>query len=388
MKIEKAERLKKLPPYLFAEIDKAKRKAKSEGRDIIDLGVGDPDQPTPRHIIEKLSEAAFDPANHHYALDAGMPALRQAIAAWYKKRFDVELEPDKEILPLIGSKEGLTHLPLGVINPRDIVLIPEPCYPAYRSAVIFAGGNFEHIPLLEENQFLPQFAQISPAVIKKTKLLYLNYPHNPTGAVADLGFFASAVKFAQKHGIILVQDAAYSEVAYDGFSMPSILQIEGAKDIAVEFHSLSKTYNMTGWRIGWVCGNSDVIACLAQVKANVDSGIFQAVQIAGIAALNSPPIYLEKLNALYHERRDILVQELSAIGWKIPKPQATFYMWVRLPQGYSDSLQFARLLLEKADVIVTPGIGFGPSGEGYIRIALTVSRDRLKEAVERIRKAV
>lgn len=388
MRIEKAERLKQLPPYLFAEIDKAKRKAKSEGRDIIDLGVGDPDQRTPRHIIDKLSEAANDPANHHYALDAGMPALKQAIAAWYKKRFSVQLDPEKEILPLIGSKEGLTHLPLGVINPQDTVLIPEPCYPAYRSAVIFAGGHVEHLPLLEENSFLPQLNQISSAIIKKTKLLYLNYPHNPTGATAGPDFFAAAVTFAREHGIILAQDAAYSEVAYDGFSAPSILQIAGAKDIAVEFHSLSKTYNMTGWRIGWACGNSEILACLAQVKANIDSGIFQAIQFAGIAALESPAIYLERLNALYQERRDALCNGLSALGWNVRKPQATFYVWVRLPRGYSDSIRFSRLLLDKADVIVTPGIGFGPSGEGYIRIALTVSREKIEEAVEKIKRVV
>lgn len=386
--IEKADRLKKLPPYLFAEIDKAKRKAQSLGRDIIDLGVGDPDQPTPSHIVDKLYEAARDPANHHYALDFGMPALRESIARWYQKRFDVKLNPDTEILPLIGSKEGLAHLPLGLINPGDVVLIPEPCYPPYRSATLFAHGRPEFLPLLEENDFLPRFDKIDSRVLAKAKLLFLNYPNNPTAAIAPEAFFAQAVKFAREHNISLAQDAAYSEVTFDNYRAPSILQVEGAKEIAVEFHSLSKTYNMTGWRVGWACGNRGIIAYLSQVKSNIDSGIFQAIQIAAICALNTGPEHLQNLVKLYQERRDIICQGLDTLGWKVKKPQAAFYIWTKLPAGHSNSIKFARLLLDKANVVVTPGLGFGPSGEGYIRMALTVSKERLQEAVTRIRGVI
>ncbi|MBL7085073.1 MAG: LL-diaminopimelate aminotransferase [Candidatus Omnitrophica bacterium] len=386
--MEKADRLKKLPPYLFAEIDKAKRLAQAKGRDIIDLGVGDPDQPTPSHIIDRLYEAAKDPANQHYALDFGMKALREAISRWYQRRFAVELDPDREVLPLIGSKEGLAHLPLGLINPKDIVLIPEPCYPPYRSATIFAGGKPEYLPLLEENDFLPRFSKINSRVLARAKLLFLNYPNNPTAAIAENEFFASAVKFAREHNILIAQDAAYSEITFDNYRAPSILQVEGANDIAVEFHSLSKTYNMTGWRIGWVCGNRDIIAALSQVKSNIDSGIFKAVQIAAIEALNTGPEHLKNLNNLYQQRRDILCQGLNALGWKVNKPKATFYVWVKLPKGYSDSIKFARLLLDKANVVITPGVGFGSSGEGYIRMVLTVPEERLQEAVTRIKRVI
>jgi len=385
---EKADRLKALPPYLFAEIDKAKREAESAGRDIINLGVGDPDQPTPRHIIDKLYEAAKDPANHRYALDAGMPSLREAIVGWYKRRFNVELNPNTEVLPLIGSKEGLTHLPLALINPGEVALIPEPCYPAYRSAVIFAGGTFEHLPLREENGFLPDLNQIDLNVVSKTKMLFLNYPNNPTSAIAPEGFFADALEFSRKHNISLVQDAAYSEIAFDGYRPQSILALPGAKDVAVEFHSLSKTYNMTGWRIGWVCGNKNIIAALAQVKANIDSGIFQAIQIAGIEALSTPNEKLQETVSVYQRRRDVLCDGLSNLGWKINKPKSTFYIWTKLPKGHTDSIKFAQTLLNEANVVATPGIGFGPSGEGYIRMALTVSSDRLKEAITRIKKVI
>lgn len=388
MRVEKADRLKKLPPYLFAEIDKAKRRAQESGRDIIDLGVGDPDQPTPRHIIEKLYEAASDPANHHYALDFGMPGLREAIVRWYEKRFAVRLDPDRECLPLLGSKEGLAHLPLGLVSPRDVVLIPEPCYPPYRSATIFAEGTPHYLPLLEENGFLPRFNKITSRVLSRAKLLFLNYPNNPTAATADEKFFAGAVKFARRHNILLAQDAAYSEITFGNYRPPSILQVAGARDLTVEFYSLSKTYNMTGWRIGWACGNQDIIAALSQVKSNIDSGVFQAIQVAAIEALNTGPEHLKNLNNLYQQRRDILCQGLNDLGWKVNKPKATFYVWVRLPRGHSDSIKFARYLLDKADVIVTPGIGFGPSGEGYIRFALTVPKERLQEAIARIKRVV
>ncbi|UCB57182.1 MAG: LL-diaminopimelate aminotransferase [Candidatus Omnitrophota bacterium] len=388
MRIEKAERLKKLPPYLFAKIDKAKREAQNEGRDIIDLGVGDPDQPTPSHIVDKLHQAAGEPANQHYALDQGMRDLRVAIASWYRKRFNVELDADKEILPLIGSKEGLAHLPLALINPNDVVLIPEPCYPPYRSATIFAGGRPKYLPLLEEKGFLPQLDKINFRILAKAKLLFLNYPNNPTAAVAESDFFARAVKFARKNKILIAQDAAYSEITFDNYTAPSILQIKGAKDLAVEFHSLSKTYNMTGWRVGWVCGNRDIIAHLTQLKSNIDSGIFQAIQVAAICALNTGPKHLDSLRKLYQDRRDVLCAGLNSLGWKVDKPRATFYVWARLPKKYSDSIKFARLLLDKANVIATPGVGFGPSGNNYIRFALTVPRERLEQASAKIKEII
>ncbi|NQS99816.1 MAG: LL-diaminopimelate aminotransferase [Candidatus Omnitrophica bacterium] len=388
MRIEKAQRLKKLPPYLFAEIDKAKRKAQGQGRDIIDLGVGDPDQPTPTPIIEKLYQAAKDPNNHHYALDFGMGSLREAIAKWYQQRFDVALDPDTEILPLIGSKEGLAHLPLGLINPGDVALIPEPCYPPYRSATIFAEGEPVNLPLMEDNGFLPQFDKIDSGKLAKAKLLFLNYPNNPTSATVDQGFFAQAVDFAARHNILIAQDAAYSEITFDGYQAPSILQLSGAKDLAVEFHSLSKTYNMTGWRVGWVCGNSEIIAHLSQVKANIDSGIFQAIQLAAIEALNMGPQKLHDLINLYQQRRDVFCQALNGLGWKVKQPTATFYIWTKLPKGFTDSIKFAKVLLEQADVVVTPGVGFGPSGAGYARMTLTVSKERLLEAAARIKKVI
>jgi LL-diaminopimelate aminotransferase len=388
MRIEKADRLKELPPYLFAEIDKIKRSAQAAGGDIIDLGVGDPDQPTPANIVHKLSEAASDPANHHYALDSGMRTFRVAIAQWYQKRFNVTLDVETEILPLIGSKEGLAHLPLGLINPGDYVLVPEPCYPPYRSATILAGGNVEYLPLLEDNSFLPQFNEVCAAVLDKSKLLFLNYPNNPTAATAGDNFFTQAVQFAREHNIVLAHDAAYSEITFEHFNAPSILQIAGSKEVAVEFHSFSKTYNMTGWRVGWVCGNSQIISCLSQVKSNIDSGIFQAIQIAAIEALNTSTAYLQDLRNLYQERRDVFCQGLHNLGWKVNKPKATFYIWTRLPKGYSNSMKFAQLLLEEANVVVTPGVGFGPSGEGYIRMVLTVSKERLEEAVARIKRVI
>ncbi len=377
-------RLRELPPYLFAEIDRLKKEALEAGRDIIDLGVGDPDQPTPDHIIEKLYEAAKDPANHRYALDLGLGPLRRAIAAWYERRFEVSLDPDREVLPLIGSKEGIAHIPLAFVNPGDVVLIPDPCYPPYRSGTIFAGGRPHSMPLLEENSYLPDFGRIKARVARRAKLMFLNYPNNPTAAVATLEFFREACAFAKRRGIIVCHDAAYTEIAFDGFRPPSLLQIDDAKEVGVEFHSLSKTYNMTGWRLGFVCGNSKVIEGLRRVKSNIDSGVFQAVQLAGCAALQGPQDHLAELERLYQERRDTLVDGLGSLGWKVSRPKATFYVWARVPSGYS-STELARGLLEKVDVVVTPGVGFGQMGEGYIRMALTVDMERLETAVERIR---
>ncbi|MFH1201931.1 MAG: LL-diaminopimelate aminotransferase [Candidatus Omnitrophota bacterium] len=381
MNIEFSERLNSLPPYLFAEIDKARRRAIEEGRDIIDLGVGDPDSPTPDFIVEAMKKAIVDGVNHHYALDLGMPRMRQAIAGWYERRFRVKLDPDKEVLPLIGSKEGIAHLPLALINPKDKVLVPEPCYPPYRSGVIFAGGKVETVPLLAKNRFLPDLSKL-----KEGRLIFVNYPNNPTAAVADANFYKSLVDLSNEKGMMIASDLAYSEIYFDDQKPSSLLEVEHSRDAAIEFHSLSKTFNMTGWRIGWACGNSQIIGALSKLKTNIDSGIFQAVQVAGITALEADDSHPEEMRRLYQERRDYLINGLRSIGWKIDAPTASFYVWAKLPKGYDSSLGLAKLFLEKADIIVTPGIGFGKSGEGYVRFALTVSRDRINEAVDRLKK--
>lgn len=387
IKFEQSDRLKKLPPYLFVEIDKAKKKAKDEGRDIIDLGVGDPDIPTPNFIIDALNKAVRDPSTHRYALDQGLPEFREAAAKWYKNRFGVALNPENEIHPLIGSKEGIAHMPLAFINPGDIVLVPDPCYPPYRSGTIFAGGEVLAMPLLEKNHFLPDLKAINHHLLHRTRMIFINYPNNPTAAICDKKFLKDIVEFARKHNIIVCQDAAYSEVAFDGFRPPSILEIENARDVAVEFHSLSKTFNMTGWRIGFACGNAELVKGLAKVKSNIDSGVFSAIQRAGIAALENYDKHINSVIKIYQERRDILIDGLNNIGWNTQKPKATFYVWVKVPPRHT-SVTFTEMLLEKADIVATPGNGFGESGEGYIRMAITVDKNRLHEAVERIKKRI
>ena len=384
MRIEISERLKKLPPYLFVEIDRAKKKARDEGRDIIDLGIGDPDIPTPGFVIEAMNAAMRDPKNHRYPLDSGLPEFRGAIAKWFKKRYGVMLNPEDGILPLIGSKEGIAHMPLAVVNPGDVVLVPDPGYPPYKSGTWFAGGEVELMPLVEKNHFLPDLKAIDPAVLRRTRLMFINYPNNPTGAVCDKRFFEEVVDFAKKHNIIVCHDAAYLEMGYDGYKAPSILEVPGAGDVAVEFHSLSKTFNMTGWRLGFACGNPEIIAALAKVKSNIDSGVFFAIQWAGAAALENYDSHMASVIKIYAERRDSLVNGLRSLGWDVAKPKATFYVWFRIPAKYT-SATFAKELLEKCNIVATPGNGFGQSGEGYIRMALTVDNKRIKEAVERIR---
>ena len=382
---ELSKKIKALPPYLFVEIDKAKRKARQAGRDIIDLGIGDPDLPTPDYIIDALHKAAQDPANHRYALDQGMPVLRRAIARWYKDRFGVELNPDTEILPMIGSKEGIAHFPLAFLDTGDYSLIPDPCYPPYKGGTIFAGGKCHLMPLLEANAFLPDFKKIPVAIRKKSRMLYINYPNNPTSAVVEPGFYRDAVEFCRKNKFILVSDLAYSEMYYDGQAPHSALETEGARDMTIEFHSLSKTFNMTGWRVGWACGNSGLISALAKVKSNIDSGIFSGIQLAGAAALEGPKDHVQNMRAIYQERRDVLIAGLKSLGWQVEPPKATFYVWIRNPRKMT-SIEASGLLLEKADIVATPGVGFGKYGEGYIRMALTVPAERIKVAIERIRK--
>lgn len=388
MRFKLSDRLNKIPPYLFVEIDKAKRKAVSEGKDIIDLGIGDPDEASPKEVVDAFYRAVQDPKNQHYPLDQGIPELRNRIARWYKDRFDVALDPDKEVLVLIGSKEGIAHMPLAFINRGDVSLIPDPCYPPYKGGTILADGVVETMPLLEENDFLPDLKVIKKDVLKKSKLFYINYPNNPTSAVCEKGFFQDVALFAEKHNLVVAHDAAYTEIAFDGYEPSSFLKVDGARDVGVEFHSLSKTCNMTGWRLGFVCGNEKIISAIAKVKSNIDSGVFNALQIAGITALDIAEKHTERMNKLYQERRDVLVDGLNTMSWTTRKPKATFYVWTRIPKKFKSSIECAGRALEKANIVITPGVGMGESGEGYVRMALTVSKERMKEAVERLKKII
>ncbi|MDR3092671.1 MAG: LL-diaminopimelate aminotransferase [Endomicrobium sp.] len=385
MEIHYNEKLKKLPPYLFIEIDRKKKEAIERGADIISLGVGDPDLPTPDHIIKSVQEAVTKPINHQYPFGSGLLSYRKAIVEWYKKRFKVDLSAD-EVCALIGSKEGIGHMHLGFINPGDVVLIPEPGYPVYNTGTIFTDGVPYFMPLLEKNGFLPDLDAIPADILKKAKLIFINYPNNPTAAVAPREFYLKLIEFAKKNNIIVAADAAYSEIYYDENEKPlSFLEFSGAKEVGVEFHSLSKTYNMTGWRIGWVCGNKDVVAGILKVKDNYDSGVFQAIQEAAITALTSSQECVKNSRKIYKERRDILVEGLRGLGWEVDLPKASFYVWAKVPKGYTSS-QTVSKLLDEAAIICTPGNGMGKSGEGYVRFALTVNVPRIKETVERISK--
>ena len=380
----KSERLQKLPPYLFAEIDKKKKAAIAAGRDVINLGVGDPDRPTPEAIVRSLKHHVENPAFHQYALDQGAPELRQSIAAFCKTRYGLDLDPNSEILPLIGSKEGIAHFPLAVLNPGEISLVPDPCYPVYRSSSLFAGADVYTMPLESSLGFRPDLGAIPPDVYTRARLMFLNYPNNPTGGSADLPFFEQVVALAKTHNLVVAQDAAYNEMYFDA-PAPSMLQIEGAKEHVIEFHSLSKTFNMTGWRVGFAIGGAPLIAALGQVKANTDSGIFTAIQFAAKTALDDYATLTPPIRALYKERRDAFVSGLRKLGWEVPSPNATFYVWVPCPKGYT-STELCGRLLDEANVVTTPGLGFGRTADGYIRAALTVETPRLIEAVDRIGK--
>lgn len=384
MKPEYSEKLKALPLYLFVEIDRRKKAAIDRGADIISFGVGDPDMPTPRHIVEAGKLALENPKNHQYPFGSGLMTFREAVARWYRSRFGVELNPANEIHSLIGSKEGIGHIHLAFVNPGDVVLIPEPGYPVYNTGTIFAGGEPCFMPLLEKNGFLPDFSAISEEKLQRAKLMFLNYPNNPTAAVADRKFYESAVELARKYSIIIAADAAYSEIFYDAPPL-SFLEIDGAKDVGVEFHSLSKTYNMTGWRLGWAAGNADVIKGLASVKDNYDSGVFQAVQEAGVCALSSSQKCVDDARKTYAQRRDTLVDGLRKLGWAVKPPSATFYVWAKVPPTYKSGDVVSKLL-DEAAIVTTPGNGLGVSGEGYVRFALTVPVPRIKEALARMAK--
>jgi len=378
-----AKRIEQLPPYLFVEISRKIAQKQAEGKDVISLAIGDPDIPTPQHVIDRLCEAARDPANHRYPESDGLPELRRAIAQWYERRFDITFDPDKEVLPLIGSKEGIGHIALCFIDPGDVALVPDPGYPVYSIGTMFAGGSSYYLPLKEENDFLPDLDNIPPQIADQAKLLWINYPNNPTAAVADLDLFERVVAFAKKHDLAVCHDGPYSEVAFDGYKPASFMQAKGAREIGVEFHSCSKTYNMTGWRIGMAVGNATMIDALMRVKSNLDSGIPQAIQYAAIAALEGPQDCIAEHNAIYQRRRDKLVKVLNEIGLKVRPPLASLYLWVKVPAGYT-SADFATKLLEEIEVVVTPGLGYGKAGEGYIRISLTTPDDRLDEALRRL----
>jgi LL-diaminopimelate aminotransferase len=383
--IRKAKRINELPPYLFAEIDRRKREALGRGVDLIDLGIGDPDIPTPSVIVEKLMETASKPVNHRYPNSSGMAEFRAAVANWYKARFDVNLDPIKEVVSLIGSKEGIGNMAVAFVDPGDVVLVASPCYPVYHIGTAFNGGKNYFLALKKENAFLPDLEAIPSEIARQAKLLWINYPNNPTAAVADKGFFERVVDFANKYNVIVCHDAAYTEMGYDGYRPMSFLQVEGARDVGIEFHSLSKTFNMTGWRIGMAVGNPELVTGLAQAKSNLDSGIFQAIQEAGIEALRLGDQIVEPSRKIYQERRDVLVDGLRAVGLDCEKPRATFYVWVSCPKGLS-SAAFTTKLLEEAGVVTTPGNGFGDAGEGYVRFTVCVDKERLREVAERIRR--
>ena len=385
LSIKKAKRINDLPPYLFAEIDRRKREALARGIDLIDLGIGDPDIPTPADIVEKLIECSSKSINHRYPSSSGMAEFRAAVADWYQRRFNVKLDPSKEVVSLIGSKEGIGNMAVAFVDPGDIVLIASPCYPVYHIGTAFNGGKNYFLPLRKENHFLPDLDSIPGDVAKQSKLLWINYPNNPTAAVADRDFFKRVIDFANRYNVIVCHDAAYTEMGYDGYRPMSFLEVEGAKEVGIEFHSLSKTFNMTGWRIGMAVGNPELVAGLAQAKSNLDSGIFQAVQEAGIEALKLGDQIVEPSRKVYQERRNMLVDGLRAVGLECEKPRATFYVWVAAPKGLT-SAEFTARLLDEAGVVTTPGNGFGEAGEGYVRFTLCVDKERLKEVAERIRQ--
>jgi LL-diaminopimelate aminotransferase len=377
-----AARMSNLPPYLFARIDEMKAEQQKKGVDIIDLGVGDPDLPTPAHIVESLCEAAKNPNNHHYPSYAGMPAYRSAVADWYKQRFSVSLDAGTEVLALMGSKDGIAHIAEAFVNPGDYVLAPSPGYPVYRTGTLFAEGKVHDMPLTGKDNFIPVLHDIPKKVAKAAKLMYINYPNNPTAAIAPAGFYREVVDFAEEHDIVVVSDNAYSEIAYDGYRAPSFLEIKGAMEVGIEMHSLSKTYNMTGWRIGMATGNAEILAGLGRVKTNVDSGVFNAVQHAAITALGGPQDCVKEACGIYQERRDVLINGLRSLGFDVPSPRATFYVWMPV----NDCMAFSAKLLNEAGIVVTPGVGFGASGEGYVRFAITRPVARIREAIERMRR--
>ncbi len=381
-----SERLEKIPPYLFAEIDRKIAEAKAKGCDVISLGIGDPDTPTLAPVVEEMHKAIDNPKNHDYPPYNGTEQFRKSACDWMKRRFGVDLNPDTEMLANIGSKEAIAHVFLAFVDKGDYTLVPDPGYPVYHNATIFAGGTPYEMPLLEENGYLPDFDKIPEDIAKKSKLMFLNYPNNPTGAVADLDFYKKAVDFCKKYDILLCSDMAYSEMTFDGYKAPSVLQVEGGKDVAIEFYSHSKSYNMTGWRVGFVCGNAQAIKALGTIKNNIDSGTFKAVQQAASKAFTIDQSMIDNLNKMYQERRDAAENGFRELGWNLKPSKATFYLWLPVPKGMT-SEQFVTEMLEKANIVVPPGNGYGRCGEGYFRVALTKDVDTIKKCIQRMKDA-
>jgi LL-diaminopimelate aminotransferase len=382
--IRPAERLDRVPPYLFAELERKVAAARARGVDLIDLGIGDPDLPTPPHVVEAARASVANPVYHRYPPNWGLEGFRREAAAYYQRRFGVEIDWRSELLALIGSKEGLAHVTWAFVDPGDVALVPDPAYPVYRSQVLLAGGEVHDLPLTEDRDFLPDLGAVPESVASRATVMYLNYPNNPTAGVITLEFLAAAVEFCRRNGILLVHDLAYAEMTYDGYTAPSALQIPGSKDCVLEFYSLSKPFNMTGWRLAFCAGNPQAVAALAKLKSGLDSSQFSALQEAGIAALrDTPPGFLQDMNQMYTRRRNVMCDGLNRIGMSCRRPEGTFYLWARVPAGW-DSSGFTEHLLARAGVVVTPGAAFGACGEGYVRMALTVPEDRMATALERI----
>ncbi|MBX7112298.1 MAG: LL-diaminopimelate aminotransferase [Dehalococcoidia bacterium] len=379
-----ARRVEQLPPYLFARISELIAAKRAAGVDVISFGIGDPDLPTPDYILDSLKRAAEVPVNHRYPETEGLPEFRQAVARWYERRHHVALDPEREVVSLIGSKEGIGHLPLCLVDPGDVVLMTDPGYPVYEIGTMFCGGESVKVPLREEDGWLPRLDDIPADVADRARIIWLNYPNNPTGAVADRAFFEEAVAWAKTHDVVIAHDLAYSEVTYDGYVAPSILEVDGARDVAIEFNSLSKSFNMTGWRIGMAVGNATLVDALRRVKSNLDSGVPQAVQQMAITALDGPSEAITSHNDIYRRRRDRVVEVLRQLGLRVEPPKASLYVWARLPEGEHSSADYAGRLIDATGVVVTPGVSYGPAGEGYIRISLTLADDRVEEGLRRL----
>ncbi|MFZ3170662.1 MAG: LL-diaminopimelate aminotransferase [Carboxydocellales bacterium] len=385
--VQEAKRIQQLPPYLFARIEQRIAQAKEQGVDVISLGIGDPDRPTPKHIIDKAAEQLYNSENHQYPSSVGMLSFRQAVAQYYKNRFKVEVDAKSEVVTLVGSKEGIAHISWCYLDPGDVSLVPDPGYPVYGTGSALAGAQPYLMPLKAENKFLPDLAAIPVDVAQKAKIMFLNYPNNPTGAIAGLDFYKKVVDFAHKYDILVCHDSAYQDLSFDGYLAPSFLEVDGAKEIGIEFGSCSKPYNMTGWRIGWAAGNAQAINALGRLKSNLDSGQFQAVQYAGIAALSGPQDSVREISKVYQERRDIVINGLNSMGWQLEAPKSTIYVWAPVPKGF-DSISFAEYVFEKSGVVVTPGNGYGEFGEGFFRISLCIEKEKIQEALERIKKNI
>ena len=386
--MEEFPRIKRLPPYVFAVVTELKSKMRRAGEDVIDLGMGNPDLPTPKHIVDKLVEAARNPRNHRYSLSRGIPKLRQAMCAWYKRKYDVDLDPDTEAIATIGAKEGLSHLVMAILGPGDIAMVPNPTYPIHAYSVIIAGADVRSIALTGgEGDFMDRAQRAMKTLWPKPKVMIISFPHNPTTEVVDLAFFKRVVAFAKEHGMLVIHDLAYADLVFDGYKAPSILQVPGAKDVAVELYSMSKGYSMPGWRVGFVVGNKRMVSALTRIKSYLDYGMFQAIQVAATVALNGPHRVVDEAVEIYRKRRDCLVDGFARIGWEFPKPKGTMFVWAPVPERYAEigSLEFSKLLLTKAKVAVSPGVGFGEHGEGFVRFALVENEHRIRQAIRGVK---